>query len=92
MKNASESVIILGVIITRKGDVHMINIYKTSEVNRLEKVDYADAGCWIAVTEPSSQEIKTLIDQYGLDTGTLSNPLLMTKKHHELNEKTTRHL
>lgn len=59
----------------RKGDVHMINIYKTSEVNRLEKVDYADAGCWIAVTEPSSQEIKTLIDQYGLDTDFIKSSL-----------------
>jgi magnesium transporter len=53
----------------------MITIYKTNEVNRLDKTDYAQAGCWIAVTAPSSQEVKTLIDTYGLDTDFIKSAL-----------------
>lgn len=34
-----------------------------------------EAGCWISVTDPSPQEIKELIDDYGLDSGFVKSSL-----------------
>lgn len=53
----------------------MINIYKTNEVQCLEKADFADEGCWIAVTAPSSEEIRTLIEYYNIDIDFIKSAL-----------------
>ena len=46
----------------------MIKFY-TSEDGSLRQIDSPTAGCWISVIEPNPQEIKELIEVYGLDSG-----------------------
>lgn len=46
----------------------MIKFY-TSENGSLRQIDSPTAGCWISVIEPNPQEIKELIEVYGLDSG-----------------------
>ena len=46
----------------------MIQFY-TSEDGSLRQIDSPTAGCWISVIEPNPQEIKELIEVYGLDSG-----------------------
>ena len=45
----------------------MINYYKT-ENGRLDQIDEAENGCWVSVIDPTPQEIKMLIDDFGLDS------------------------
>ena len=48
----------------------MINYYKT-ENGRLDQIDEAENGCWVSVIDPTPQEIKMLIDDFGLDSAGL---------------------
>lgn len=59
----------------RKEAESMISIYKTDALHRLEKVNTAEPGCWVAVTAPTSQEIEMLIKDYGLDTDFVKSAL-----------------
>ncbi|MDD6346251.1 MAG: magnesium transporter CorA family protein [Oscillospiraceae bacterium] len=52
----------------------MIKFYKTFE-NRIRELDSPVSGCWVSVTDPSPQEIKELIDDYGLDSGFVRSSL-----------------
>lgn len=52
----------------------MIKFYKTFE-NKIIEVSNPAAGCWISVTDPTPQEIKELIDDYGLDSGFVKSSL-----------------
>lgn len=53
---------------------NMINFY-TSENGILTKCDQPVAGCWVSVVEPTPQEIKELIEDYGLDSGFVKSSL-----------------
>ncbi len=53
---------------------NMINFY-TSENGMLTKCDQPVAGCWVSVVEPTPQEIKELIEDYGLDSGFVKSSL-----------------
>lgn len=46
----------------------MITFY-TSENGVLKQSDSVTPGCWISVVDPTPQEIKELIEAYGLDSG-----------------------
>ncbi len=52
----------------------MINFYNT-ENGRLSQVDEMESGCWVSVIAPTPQEIKTLIDDFGLDSGFVKSSL-----------------
>ncbi|MDE5935978.1 MAG: magnesium transporter CorA family protein [Ruminococcus sp.] len=53
----------------------MINYYKNSETGRLYSTEKVSAGCWISVVNPTPQEIKILIDDFGLDSGFVKSSL-----------------
>jgi len=53
---------------------HMINFYN-SENGRLDQVNELENGCWVSVIDPTPQEIKTLIDDFGLDSGFVKSSL-----------------
>lgn len=53
----------------------MINYYTTSESGRICPIEKAEAGCWISVVSPNPQEIKLLIDDFGLDSGFIKSAL-----------------
>lgn len=46
----------------------MIKFYKTVN-NAVTEIDKAENGCWISVVSPSEDEIKSVIQDFGLDTG-----------------------
>ncbi len=52
----------------------MINYY-TSDNGRLDPIDALESGCWVSVIDPMPQEIKTLIDDFGLDSGFVKSSL-----------------
>lgn len=52
----------------------MIKFYKSFE-NKISEINSAVAGCWVSVTDPTPQEIKELIDDYGLDSGFVKSSL-----------------
>ena len=52
----------------------MINYYNT-ENGRLAQIDELENGCWVSVIDPTPQEIKTLIDDFGLDSGFVKSSL-----------------
>ena len=52
----------------------MIKFYKTFE-NKISEINSPVTGCWISVTDPTPQEIKELIDDYGLDSGFVKSSL-----------------
>ena len=52
----------------------MIRIYKTNN-NFVTSIDKIEPGCWVSVVEPTEQEIKLLIDEYGLDSGFVKSSL-----------------
>ncbi|MCR5708596.1 magnesium transporter [Ruminococcus sp. YRD2003] len=52
----------------------MINYY-TSDNGRLDPLDSIESGCWVSVIDPSPQEIKMLIDDFGLDSGFVKSSL-----------------
>lgn len=55
--------------------VDVIDIYKTNELHRLYKTDYAEEGSWICITAPSPSEVELIIDKYGLDTDFMRSAL-----------------
>ena len=52
----------------------MINYYN-AENGRLDQVDELENGCWVSVVDPTPQEIKMLIDNFGLDSGFVKSSL-----------------
>ncbi|MGN0676446.1 MAG: magnesium transporter CorA family protein [Ruminococcus sp.] len=52
----------------------MIKFYKTFE-NKIREINSPVTGCWVSVTDPTPQEIKELIDDYGLDSGFVKSSL-----------------
>jgi magnesium transporter len=52
----------------------LVSYYKTV-ANRLIEVDSLMPGCWISVVDPTAQERKMLIDDYGLDSDFLKSSL-----------------
>lgn len=54
--------------------VSMIKFYKTFE-NKISEINSPAVGCWVSVTDPTPQEIKELIDDYGLDSGFVKSSL-----------------
>lgn len=52
----------------------MITFY-VSEKGNICETDAPVHGCWISVVAPTSQEIKELIEQYGLDSGFVKSSL-----------------
>ena len=44
----------------------MVSYYKTV-ANRLIEIDSIINGCWVSVVDPTAQERKMLIEEYGLD-------------------------
>ena len=46
----------------------MIHIYKTID-GKLCQLEKAEPGCWISCYEPTQDEIQTLTQEFGLDTG-----------------------
>lgn len=57
-----------------KRKLNMIKFY-TSENGALREVESAEPGCWVSVVEPTSQEVKDLVDVYGLDSGFIRSSL-----------------
>lgn len=53
----------------------MINYYNTSESGRICEIEKVEHGCWISVISPTPQEIKFLIDDFGLDSGFIKSAL-----------------
>lgn len=52
----------------------MINYYKTVD-NVVCEIDEPVTGCWICVVEPTEDEIRTLIDDFKLDSGFVRSSL-----------------
>lgn len=52
----------------------MINFYVYSN-GRLCECDKPQNGCWVSVVDPTPQEIKDLIDDFGLDSGFVKSSL-----------------
>ena len=52
----------------------MINYY-SSDNGRLDQIDALENGCWVSVIDPTPQEIKMLIDDFGLDSGFVKSSL-----------------
>ena len=46
----------------------MINFY-TSENGSLHQCDELEEGCWVSVVDPTPEEVRELIEGYGLDSG-----------------------
>lgn len=52
----------------------MINYY-VSDNGRLTQIDEPKNGCWVSVISPTPQEVKELIDDFGLDSGFVKSSL-----------------
>ena len=52
----------------------MIRFYQTQD-NCVREVESAVPGCWISVIDPTAQEVQTLIETYGLDSGFVRSSL-----------------
>ncbi len=52
----------------------MIHFYKTIN-NAVTAIDNIESGCWVSVVEPDEDEIKLLIDEFGLDSGFVRSSL-----------------
>ena len=52
----------------------MINFYKTIN-NALIEIDCIQHGCWVSVIEPTDEEIRMLIEDYGIDNGFVRSSL-----------------
>ena len=44
----------------------MIRIFKTTD-SGIRKDAVAEEGCWIALTNPTSEELTTIADQFNID-------------------------
>lgn len=52
----------------------MIRFYKTVG-NSVAPIEILETGCWVCVTEPTEDEITSLIEDYGLDSGFINSSL-----------------
>ena len=52
----------------------MVSYYKTV-ANRLIEIDSIINGCWVSVVDPTAQDRKMLIEEYGLDSDFLKSSL-----------------
>ncbi len=52
----------------------MIHFYQTQD-NCVREVAEPTSGCWISVIDPTAQEVQTLIEKYGLDSGFVRSSL-----------------
>lgn len=53
----------------------MIEIFKTNENNRIEKIDQLEKGSWINVTAPDTAEIELLCGRLGIPENFIRDPL-----------------
>lgn len=49
--------------------------YFNAENGRMSEIDERENGCWVSVIDPTPQEIKMLIDDFGLDSGFVKSSL-----------------
>lgn len=49
--------------------------YYVSENGRLTQIEQPKSGCWVSVVSPTPQEVKELIDDFGLDSGFVKSSL-----------------
>lgn len=49
--------------------------YYVSENGRLAQIDQPKSGCWVSVVSPTAQEVKELIEDFGLDSGFVKSSL-----------------
>ena len=49
--------------------------YYVSENGRLAQIEQPKSGCWVSVVSPTPQEVKELIDDFGLDSGFVKSSL-----------------
>lgn len=52
----------------------MIHFYQTQD-NCVREIKEPAPGCWISVIDPTAQEVQTLIEDYGLDSGFVRSSL-----------------
>ena len=52
----------------------MIKFYKTVN-NVITEIEKAENGCWISVVAPSDEEIRDIIENFGLDAGFVRSSL-----------------
>ena len=52
----------------------MIHFYQTQE-NCVREISEPAPGCWISVIDPTAQEVQSLIEEYGLDSGFVRSSL-----------------
>jgi len=52
----------------------MINFYKTIN-NAVIQIDKIEIGCWVSVIEPTEDEIRLIIEKYGIDNGFVRSSL-----------------
>ncbi|MCR5718237.1 MAG: magnesium transporter CorA family protein [Oscillospiraceae bacterium] len=52
----------------------MIHFYQTQD-NCVREVETPSPGCWISVIDPTAQEVQSLIETYGLDSGFVRSSL-----------------
>jgi len=62
--------IIIDIICSRKGDCKMLEIFLTVD-EKIKKVDKPTDGCWIALTDPTSDEVNEISELYGIDKDSL---------------------
>ena len=53
----------------------MIKFYNSTENGVLTQCDTAVAGCWVSVINPTADEVRELIEVYGLDSGFVKSSL-----------------
>ena len=52
----------------------MIRIFKTED-GAIHQIDEAEAGCWIALTNPTATEILEIAERYEIDPDHVRAPL-----------------
>lgn len=52
----------------------MIRIFKTND-SGIQKIPVVEEGCWIALTNPTLEELKTTAEQFDIDIDDLKSPL-----------------
>ena len=52
----------------------MIRIFKTTD-SGIRKVAVAEEGCWIALTNPTAEELSTTADQFNIDVDDIKSTM-----------------
>ena len=52
----------------------MLKVFKTSE-NGVLKIDDFEVGCWVAMTNPTAEELRIVADQYDVEIDDLKASL-----------------